>query len=586
MRKSRWQKTIIVAALILLMTVMGATAVLPQPLARAEGQSVLKIGTTEDLDSLNPFVAYERASAEVFLLVYDTLVTFDTNLEPVPDLAESWELSDDKLTWTFHLQKNVKWHDGKPFTAKDVKFTYELVMKSGLGMYADFLKGITAVEAPDDFTVVIKTSEPKANMLQITTPILPEHIWKDVANRSLETFNNDHPIGTGPYKFVEWKKGSYFTLEANKDYFKGAPNMDGIVFTLYANRDTMAQSLKLGEIDVALGLYPSHAKGLTGDKNIAVYGFQENGFTELAINCWTDASSGGNPALRDKRVRQAIEWAIDKQKIIEMAMDGSGIAGTTLIPPATPFWHYEPAPQELRGFNPEKAKELLSEAGYMDVDNDGIRETGAGKELKLNLLVRSDNTMEVKAGQMIKRYLKDVGVDTVLETVDDGALTDRIFNGAKFDMFIWGWGGDVDPTTMLRILSKEQIGGLNDCYYENPEYDKLIYRQAMTIDPDERQKIVWNAQKIIYEDAPYIILFYDTDIQAVRTDRISGLQPVCGNGPIFYANTESNYLTAVSTGKAQADAGSFGNFVWIAVAVAGFSVFLIFRRKKPMSIDR
>ena len=136
----------------------------------------LRLGTSEDLDALSPFLAYERAATELFLMVYDSLSEFDANLEPAPGLAKSWSVSDDKLTWTFMLRSDVAWSDGVPFTSKDVKFTYETMASAELGLYYGFLSGIESIETPDDHTVVIKTSEPKANILQNPTPILPEHI--------------------------------------------------------------------------------------------------------------------------------------------------------------------------------------------------------------------------------------------------------------------------------------------------------------------------------------------------------------------------------------------------------------------------
>lgn len=531
-----------------------ALALIGGGLGLVPGQAVaepryLTIGTTEDLDSLNPFVAYERASFEAFLLIYDSLVSFDRNLEPQASLAQSWERSADDLTWTFHLRSGVKWHDGQPFTSRDVKFTYNLILETGLGLNAEFLRGIESVEAKDELTVVIKTSEPKANMLLNPTPILPEHLWKDVPSTELEMYANDNPVGTGPFKFGEWKKSERLRLDANQEYFRGPPRMDGVFFLIYANRDTMAQSLLVGEIDVALNLFPSQLKGLQGDPGIWLHGFEENGFTELAFNCWTDPSSKGNPVLLDKRVRQALEWAIDKQEIIALALEGEGNPGTTLIPPTDPFWHYQPTPGELRSYDPAKANALLDAAGCKDINGDKMREDPSGNPLKLRFLLRSENTQEVKAGQMIKSYLQKVGLDTELETVDDGALNDRIFQGADFDMFIWGWGGDVDPSTLLNILTSGQIGTNNDCYYGNPIFDALVVKQATLIDPSSRQDAVWEAQRILYEDLPYCILCYDTSIQAVRKDKVEGIVPVIGDGALFYANTAENYLSAAPAGS-------------------------------------
>ena len=177
------------ASLLALFLVLASTLAAQAPASPGSEAYVLKVGTTEDLDSLSPFNAYERSATELFLLTYDSLTSFDGKLEPAPDLAESWTVSADKLSWTFKLRKGVKWSDGQAFSSADVKFTYETVGFAGLGLYGDFLKGIVSVEAPDELTVVIKTEKPKANMLQNPTPILPEHIWKAGA-KSLETFED------------------------------------------------------------------------------------------------------------------------------------------------------------------------------------------------------------------------------------------------------------------------------------------------------------------------------------------------------------------------------------------------------------
>lgn len=538
--------SILLCLMLILGTCMGVFS------ADAKDGGVLKIGVTEEPDSLSPLVSYERFSFEIFMLMYDSLVTFDENMEAAPSLAKSWEVSDDNLTWTFHLRDDVKWTDGEKFTSKDVKFTFELFRDSGLGMYTDMVGDIDEIETPDDYTVIFKTQKPKANMLQNITPIIPEHIWKDVEEEDYEVFDNENPIGTGPFILSEWKKNEYVSFIANKEYFKGAPNIEQLIYVVYANRDTMAQSIKLGEIDVALGLYKVHVKTIEDDKNISIYDFSENGFTELAFNCRSDGKSKGNPLILDKRIRQAIEYAMDKQKIIDMVYEGEGEMGTTMIPVSQKLFHYNPVEGELRKHSPEKAKEILGNANFIDRDGDGIRESEKGEKLSFKFLLRSDNTMEVKAGQMIKGYLKDVGIEANIETLDDGALTDRIYDSSDFDMFIWGWGGDVDPSTLLWVLTTKQIDNLNDAFYSNPEYDKVVEKQASIMDFDERQKSIFEAQKILYEDLPYIILMYEREMQLVRNDRLDGLKPTV-NGAIFYADTPNNYLN-VSIKEAEAKA--------------------------------
>ena len=219
------------------------------PLSQEEG-SVFRVGGIT-VDTLSPLTAYVAGSLEIFTLVYDPLIRFDEDLEATPSLAESWEVDEDGLVWTFHLVKGAKWHDGEPFTSADVKFTYDLMIEYDVGYsYSYFLYGIEDIYCPDDYTVVMETSSPKPNMLRNPTPILPMHIWGEIPEDELELFTNEHPIGTGPFKFdskdsanTNWKLVRY------DDYFGQKPLLDAVVFIYYANADSMTQALKLGEID-------------------------------------------------------------------------------------------------------------------------------------------------------------------------------------------------------------------------------------------------------------------------------------------------------------------------------------------------
>lgn len=541
MKKEKGRKgTFFVSAMVILTLVTVLFTFTSGGRQEKSSTAFLRVGWGVETDSLSPFISYTQAGAEVFNLLYDPLVAFDENLEPKPHLAESWDLSDDQLTWTFKLREGVTWHDGEELTSEDVKYTYELMMESELGLYADFLRGISDIQCPNPLTVVINTERPKANMLMNTAPILPKHIWETVAFEELETWENSSPVGTGPFTFAERKEGEFLRLTANPDYFLGKPAIDELVFVLYANNDTMVQALKTGELQGAINFNVNQLRALSSEPNISAISAAANGFTEISINSMEDEASLGNPLLLDTALRRAMEYAIDKQKIIDVAYAGQGIAGTTIVPPDD-FWHYAPKGAELRAYNPTKAAQELEKAGYTDRDGDGIREDADGNKLSFNFMLRSDNTDEVKAGQMVSAMLKDVGIEIDIETVDDGVLIDRIY-AYDFDMFIWGWGTDVDPTTILRVMSTDQIDNLSDCNYSNPEYDRLLEEQATLMDKAERQKMVWEMQKILYRDAPYIILSYDNSIQAVRTDQWTGWKQIPEDGPYFFNLTTYNYL--------------------------------------------
>lgn len=564
------------------MAVVAAIAAAASLGAQTAQGYTLRIGTSEDLDALSPFLAYERAATELYLLVYDSLTEFDAKLNPAPGLAESWTVSPDRLTWTFALRRGVKWSDGQPFSSKDVKFTFETVAASELGLYYGFLDGIESIETPDDHTVVITTSQPKANLLQNSTPILPEHVWG--GEKDLESFEDPMMVGTGPFRFKEWQKGQYVSLVANPDYFGGAPKVGSVVFSIFANRETMAQSLANGEIDVALNLYPDQVGQLERAGNVAVKSFAANGFTQMTINCWEDRASKGDPALLDPAVRGAIDQAINKADLVKIAFNGGGLPANSLIPPSTEFWHWSPTGGDARQYDPEAARTALDAAGYSSKDASGMRRRPNGKPLSVRLVARAENPREVKAGQMIQGYLRDVGIAVALTTLDDGALTDAIAAG-DFDMFIWGWGGDVDPTTLLSILTTDQIDGTNEPRWSDAEYDKSVAEQSTLLDVNARQAAVFAAQKRAYEASPLVILSYDLDIQAWRGDLIGGLAPVSG-GPIFYANTNVNYLAATPlTEQKRGSAGLTIAIIVVAAAAVAALAFALLRRGKRGKAD-
>ncbi len=579
------KKIIIFVLLLLILTSNFAKA----PLA-AEKSNSLRIGVTRETDSLSPFLSWSVSGDELFLLIYDPLVRVDKNFNPTPNLAKSWTISDDNLTWTFVLADNAKWHDGEPVRAEDVKSSYEYIISSGLGMYAGGLEGISSIEAPDEKTVVIKTDEPKANMLMSSAPILPKHVLDTLTEEDLETWSNDNPIGSGPFKFDELKKGEFLKLVRNEDYFKGSPNVDELIYVVYGNSDIMTQALKIGEIDAAVNFSASQLENLQNLPEIDAITAVQPGFTELSFNCSDDADSKGNKLLLDKNIRKAIEWAIDKQNILDVVYYGYGELGTTLIPIGD-FYHYEPT-DESRTFNIEKAKELLDEAGYKDNDQDGIREDGNGNKLSFVFSLRSETSDEVKAGQMIAATAKEAGIELKIETVDDGVLMDKIYS-LDFDMFIWGWGTGIDPTSILNVMSTGEIGNMSDCNYSNEEYDRLLIEQQAIMDEDERREAVWDMQRILYDDAPYIILFYDNSLEAVRTDKWEGWTRVPGeSGGYFFNLTYENYMNVKPTAQAalsqrveKPETSNTALIVTVIVLLVALIAFLVKRKKKNKEDD-
>ena len=521
-----------------------------------QSKVVLRLGWTNDPDNLNPFVGYESSSYEIWALNYDKLGYNDAaTLKDVPGLAESWSVSPDGKTWTFHVRKGVKWQDGQPLTARDVVFTYKYIIDNEMATYAMHVATIDEVVATDDYTVEIRCSKPTTNMLGTYIYILPEHIWSKISGKDAASkFQNPTPIvGTGPFQTVEYKKGKYVRLVANKDYWRGAPKIDEIIFETYQSADTMVQDLKTGTIDACWGVPEAQLESLNATSGIKAISYNTKGFDELAFNCYTGAKSKGAKALTDPAFRRALNWAIDKQKIIDFAYGGLGNPGTSIIQSNyyhDPDWHWEPPADVKYGVDLEKCKQLLDAAGYKDVNGDGYREDKAGKPMTLRLWARSESTTSQNAGKLIAGSFQQVGLKIDFQTMDDGAMSDAIYSFAgsdyapDFDMFLWGWGGGIDPNFILSVFKSDQTGSWSDCGYSNPEYDRLYAQQVTTIDKAQRKQLLDRMQQILYEDSPYVVFVYAHDTEAYNTSRWDGwVQSPKGGGGVWYtADNIDSYL--------------------------------------------
>ena len=370
----------------------------PSPAAE---KVVLRVGTLQDIDSLNPFAGVTVAAYEMFHLNYDMLTGYAPDGSVRPEIADSWEHSADGLTWTFKIHPGITWQDGQPLTAKDVAFTFNYIIENELSAYTSTTLNIESAEAVDDATVVFHLKKPKATMLRLWIPIVPEHIWSKIPGDKAGTYNAKPPIiGSGPFQTIEVKKGSYIRFAANKDYWKGAPKVDEVILQIYTNQDTMAMDLKSGALDVAVQLPPAQFDALKNEPGITTKAALFRYFVELAMNVYDNDNSQGNPVLRDLAFRQAVSWAVDKQKIVDTALSGYGGVGQSIIGPFTDF-AWTPAPEETFGFDLEKSKQMLDAAGYNDTNGDGIREDKKGKPITLRLWTRSESPEQQRAGKLI-----------------------------------------------------------------------------------------------------------------------------------------------------------------------------------------
>jgi peptide/nickel transport system substrate-binding protein len=583
----------VLLAMISLLT--GATGVGAQGASGENEKLVFRIGSSNDIDGFNPFKIVEVPSYELMGLTYDYLVGFSPkDSSPVPGLADSWETSDDGLTWTFHLNKDAKWHDGKPVTSEDVAYTFRRILEEKQGLYIDYVRQIDKIETPDKHTAVFKTKDPSVQMLSMLVYILPKHIWEDVPADETKTFKNEPAIGSGPFQAVEWKEGQSVRLEANPDYFRGAPHIDEIIFQLYDNDDTMVQALKNGEVDYIAWFPINLFKSLENQEGIETNSAPDPGFTELGFNLYEPSpeaieefgapeTSTGNPALLDPLVREAINWSIDEEELTQKILQGEGIPGSTLVPPALARYHLKLDESEIQGFDIERSKELLEQAGWRDTNGDGTVDKD-GEELELRLYVRSEDKDSVTAGQFIEDWFEEAGIGLETKAISDTALTDAIY-AADYDMFIWGWSSDPDPDFILSVLTCDQLMGWSDTFWCNEDYSRMYQEQKEQLDLDERAATIKEMQRIAYEENPYVIFYYDNQTEAWRTDKFEGWTktPTAANpGQVAYTVTTKTYLNLqpLSSDSAGGEGGSTSPLLYILLAgvvvavIAGVVFFL------------
>ena len=592
--------TLALSGVALAETSSPAAAPSPAGGSPSSGPLTYRIGIAQDVvDGVNPFSSQSGIAWESFRLGYNFLTWYDADYKPVPDAAETWEISPDGLTWTFHLRPDLTWSDGRPLTAHDVAFTYNLILDTQHWMYIQYLVGVTSVTAPDDSTVVITTEKPNSGMLALYIPILPEHVWSKVDPEKLDYFKNMPMVCSGPFRVTEVKKSHWVTLEANPDFpqaLGGRPHVQTVRFEIYQTTETMVADYKAGNLDSISSFTALDFKTLSGMPGTAVDPGPSIGFHQLSFNCWDSPKSKGDPLTRDVIIRQAVAWAIDREKINTISMGGLATAGAAMFGPAQPYWQWTPPVGQAYRYDPEKAKQILEAAGYVDRNGDGVREAPGGEPLAFRFVALNEYPEDISAAKMIVGWCRDVGIKLKLDQMDEGAFTDQFYDNANYDLFIWSWGGDIDPGFMLSTYTTTQIMNNSMNQYSNPEYDALFDEQAQALDPlhpsdrSKRQAIAFKMEEIINRDCPDIVLWYNVNLAAYRTDRWTGYVRAPGpEGAPFWNMIRTTYQDVQPKAGATASSSSGTPLVWgvVGVVVAALLVvlFALARRRRAQRIE-
>lgn len=559
------------------------------PLASAQEEDdsvVLRIGLTQDWDSLNPTAGFLVSEYEIWNLHYATLTDkAAADFETIPGLAESWEPSDDGQTYTYTLREGLLWSDGTPLTAEDVAWNINTSVEQGWTNHISTTQNLTATVI-DDRTVQIASSVPDPKLPTMDVYLLPKHIWEPVATdgEAVASYDGLDGVGSGPFTISDFRDQQSVTMVANPNYWgwEGEdPVIDQIVFRYFSNLDAMTAALQQGEIDAAHGIAYSSVESLEGADDIELVSGQQGGFEEIAINGGA-AEGQPHPALLDLEVRKAISHAIDREGALEDLLFGHGELLDTVSASADPKWLPE-IPEENRfTYDPELANQILDDAGYVDTDDDGVREMPDGTNpLVLRHGVNTNSDLAPSVAELFSGWMDQIGIGVELESYDSDQLFEVIVAG-DYDTFFWGWVPFVDPDPMLSYFTEAELGNYNDANWTDPRYEELYLEQKVELDEGRRIEIVHEMLTVLHDAAVYIPLFLEPDMQAYRTDAFEGwVKQPADIGPVIFSNSSPSYVSLAPVG-AGAGGGSGANLPLIigglaVVAIAGG--FLLTRRR-------
>lgn len=484
--------------------------------------------------TLNPVVANDTMSYQIYKWVFDPLVDTGKDLKPVGVLAESWTLGADKKSYTVKLRKGVTWHDGKPFTADDVLFTLSAIrdekVDSG-GKRASWQD--VRVTKVDSHTLTFAWKEPFAPALaELVLYIVPKHIYGYAAGQG-DAFNkhprNAQPVGTGPYRFVEWKRGESITLEANAAYFRGRPHLDRVIVKFIPQLQSESSAFQTGALDMTRlspDLFDKARTDADFQKKAHLLEYPIRAYFYLAWNL-----DGTNPFFQEKKVRQAMTYALNRPGIVEKVLRGHAVLCSGPGSPGS--WSLDPAVKAY-AYDPKKAMALLEEAGWKDTDGDGVRDKG-GKPFEFEVIYPQEAGDYQRFLEFFQQDLRKVGVRVTLRPLEYTVFMGRV-DRHQFQAFLNGFsmGDDPNPyslyhSSQAKLLATGEGAGDNDGSYISAEADRLLDAQLRATEFKERQKLLWQLHALLAEDQPVSYLFTPTTTVAV-SNRLQAVEASPGYG--------------------------------------------------------
>lgn len=470
-----------------------------------------------DPSSMIGMVAGESASLAIGSYLFNSLLKYDQNLDLAGELAESWQVADDKKTITFKLKPDLQWADDKPLTSADILFTWQLITDENThSPYASDYQLVTKAEAPDARTFIVHYSQPFAPALEswASLQVLPKH---KLAGQDIRTTSfAQKPLGSHYYQLKEWRHGEYIKLEKNPKSVLGPANIDHLIERIIPDPAAQFLELMADNID-SMSMDPiTYARIIPSRPALQarLNQFKElgNSYTYLGFNL-------KRKPFDDLRVRKAINYAIDKQEIIDGVYLGLGITIASPYKPGTRWSNPDLIPYT---FDPAKAKQLLAESGFEDTNGDGVVDRD-GKKLSFEILTNLGNKQREKTAVIIQRRLKEVGIETHIRTLEWASLLTNFIKPGDFDAVVMGWGLGLDPDQYnIWHSSQQKPGQFNFIGYNNPAVDKLLEQGRLEFDPEKRMQIYHEFAKVLYEDSPLVYLSAGYGLTAIHK-RVQGI---------------------------------------------------------------
>lgn len=513
----RWQAVIAVVGVVVVVALLGYLAYSTTTVIVPDTGGTYVEGLAGRPSYINPILCqYNQVDNDLVSLIFTGLTDMNERGEIVPALARDWDVSDDGLVYTFYLRRDVLFHDGEPFTADDVLFTARAIQDEdyqGSTELAELWRTV-AIEKINDYTVSFTLQAPLATFVDYTgIGILPQHILADVPASELPAHQfNVRPVGTGMFKVGE-VSGEHLILEANPDYYEEKPLLSRVEFKFYPDYQSIFTAYQQGEVEGISQVLPEDLMQVRREEHLNLYSASLSGYTLVFLNL-------DLPLFQDKEVRQALFWAIDRQRIVDQVLDGQGLVAHSPIMPES--WAYNDDVLQY-SYDPSRARELLTEAGWVDDDHDGVREKGDSR-LEFGLLTNRD-LLRRRIIEEIARQMWEVGIRVVPMVEDSSWVVNEALRPRSFDALLYSWGNlpsDPDPYVMWHST---QIGGEGQNYagLNNVDIDQMLEQARQSNDQGERGELYRAFQDLFAEEVPSLLLYYPIYNYCVD-DMVRGVQ--------------------------------------------------------------